>query len=123
MGAKQTAPLVKKHHENEVTLREQNLPLICCQPVKMLIYFEEVFRSLHEFNVGSVDQIAAKLLAFNVGGLKKSLPTQPESNHTCASLTLSELFSKFDGRQLCSPLTYKPYINCIKRSKPLLNTC
>ena len=29
-------------------------------------------------------------------------------------------FSKFDGRQLCSPLTYRPHISIIKRSKPVI---
>ena len=32
---------------------------------------------LNAVNMGSLDQRAAKLLAVNVGGLKKSLPTGP----------------------------------------------
>ena len=63
--------LVNKHYKNEVTLREQNLLLKCCKPLEMLIYFEEGFRSFHTFNIGSIGQRAAKLLAVKVGGLKK----------------------------------------------------
>ena len=63
--------VVNKHYENEVTLREQNLPLKYCQRLKKLTYFEERFRSFHTFNIGSVGQTAAKLLAVKVGGLKK----------------------------------------------------
>ena len=32
--------------------------------------------------------------------------------------TRLESFSKFDRWQLCSPLTYRPYIYSIERSKP-----
>ena len=98
MRAKQTAPLVNKHCENEVSLTEQNLPLKCCPPLEMLIYFEK--RIFHTFNIGSVDQKSAKLLAVKVGGLKKVChPTRVEQ-HLCApclTLTESESFSKFDG--------------------------
>ena len=71
MRAKQTASLVNKYYENEVTLREQNLPLKYCQPLEKLIYFEEGFRSFHASNIGSAGQRAAKLLAIKFGGLKK----------------------------------------------------
>ena len=36
LRAKQTAPLVNKHFQNEVTLTGQNLPLKCCQPLEIL---------------------------------------------------------------------------------------
>ena len=39
--------LVDKSYEDEDTLREQNLPLKCCQPFEELIHFEEGFRSFH----------------------------------------------------------------------------
>ena len=54
-------------------MREQNLPLICCQLLEMLIYFEKVFKYLHTLNIGSIGQRAAKLLAVNVGDLKKKV--------------------------------------------------
>ena len=34
--AKQTASLVNKHYQNEVTLTGQNPPLKCCQPLEIL---------------------------------------------------------------------------------------
>ena len=33
-----------KPYENELTMREQNLPLECCQPLEMLISMHEVMR-------------------------------------------------------------------------------
>ena len=39
LRAKQTARLVNKHYQNEVTLTGQNLPLKYCQPVEMLTHF------------------------------------------------------------------------------------
>ena len=67
-------PLVNRHFENEVTLRELNKPTLkCFQSLKMLIYFEEGFRSFHTFNVGSVGQRVAKLQAVKIGGLKKKV--------------------------------------------------
>ena len=76
-------------------MREQNLPLIYCKPLEMVIYFEEGFRSVHKINIGSVGQMAAKLPAFKLGGLEKVChPAQVEPQTT---LTGSESFSKFDG--------------------------
>ena len=51
-------------------------------PPETLIHFEEGFRSFHTSNIGSVGQMAAKLLAVKVGGLKKSLPTGPGPTQT-----------------------------------------
>ena len=39
LRAKQTAPLVDKHYQNEATLTGQNPPLKCCQPLKILTHF------------------------------------------------------------------------------------
>ena len=39
LRAKQTAHLVNKHYQNEVTLTGQNLSLKCCQPVEILTHF------------------------------------------------------------------------------------
>ena len=39
--------------------------------LKILIYFKEGFRSFHPFDIGSVGQRAARLLAVKIGGLKK----------------------------------------------------
>ena len=37
-----------------------------------------------------------------------------------SSCTGVEPFSNFDGQQLCSPLTYRPHISIIERSKPVM---
>ena len=39
LRAKQTAHLVNKHYQNEVTLTGQNPPLQCCQPLEILTHF------------------------------------------------------------------------------------
>ena len=36
LRAKQTAPLVNKHYQNDVTLTGYNPPLKCCQPLEIL---------------------------------------------------------------------------------------
>ena len=66
--------LLNKPYENEVFLREQKLPLKCCQHLKMLTYFGKGFRPFHTSNIGSVGQRITKLLAVKVRGFKKSLP-------------------------------------------------
>ena len=38
LRAKQTAPLVNKHYQNEVILTGQNPPLKCRQPLESLAY-------------------------------------------------------------------------------------
>ena len=62
---------LNKPHENEVTLREQNVSLKFCQPLELLIYFGKGFRSFQKANTGSFGQRTAKLLAVKVVGLKK----------------------------------------------------
>ena len=57
---------LNKSYENEVTLREQKLPLKCCQLTELLIYIERGFRSFHTFDIGSVDQKAANLLSIKL---------------------------------------------------------
>ena len=92
--------LLNKPYVSKVILRGQNLPLKCCQHLKMLIYFEERFRSFHTINIKSVGQRATKLSAFEVGGLKKSFPhglALVELFSPGSTLTGSESFSKFDG--------------------------
>ena len=42
-------------------MREEILPLKCCQSLKMQIFFDEGFKSVHEFNKGTVGQRAGKL--------------------------------------------------------------
>ena len=49
-----------------------------CQPFKMSTHFEEGFRSFNAFNVGSVGQRAAKLLAVKIGGPKEKSATWPQ---------------------------------------------
>ena len=39
LRGKQTAPLVNKHYQNEVTLTGQSPPLKCCQPLEILTHF------------------------------------------------------------------------------------
>ena len=75
LRANQTTPSVNKHYENNVILRDQNLPLKCFQPLNMLIYFKEEFRSFQNFNIMSIGERTGKLLAVRDGGLKKSLPS------------------------------------------------
>ena len=53
--------LLNKPYKNEVTLREKNLSLKCCQSLELLIYFEREFRSFPTDNKGSINQRAAKL--------------------------------------------------------------
>ena len=55
---------------------------------------------------------------------RKSLPTGPDPSWpVCPDLIPGEVesFSKFDGWSFCSPLTYRPQIFSIERSKPLFN--
>ena len=61
---------------------------------------------------GSIGQRAAKLLAVNVGILKKKSATLAIPAEVCASAISPGLrppgvksFSKFDGQKLCSSLT------------------
>ena len=74
----QTERLLNKPYVDGMNLREQNLPLKCCQPLKMLILFEEGFRSFHTIGIGSVGQRAAKLPAFKFGGLEKNSAARPQ---------------------------------------------
>ena len=86
-----------------------------------------MFRSLDAENFRSVGQRAAKLLAVKVGLLKKKSAALAIPAKVCAS-TIGpgsrtpgvESFSKFNGRQLCSPLTNKTQIFSIKRFIPIL---
>ena len=67
----------------------------------MVVYLSNGFRTFHTINMGSVGQRAAKLLAVNVGGLKKSLPTGPaplEAVGLGSKPGEDKSFSKFDGR-------------------------
>ena len=53
--------LLNKPYKNEVTLREKNLSLKCCQSLELLIYFEKRLRSFYTGDMRSVGQRAAKL--------------------------------------------------------------
>ena len=55
LRAKQTAHLVNKHYQNEVTLTGQNPTLKCYQPLEILTYFENTGY------MGSVGKRAVKL--------------------------------------------------------------
>ena len=76
-----------------------------------------MFRSFNAKNFGSVGQRAAKLLAVKVGLLKKKSAASAIPAEVCASVIGPgsrtpgvKSFSKFDGWQLFSPLTYRPQI-------------
>ena len=86
-----------------------------------------MFRSYNAENFDTVGQRAAKLLAVKVGLLKKKSATLAIRAEVFASRigpgskTLGvKSFSKFDGRQLSSPLTYRLQIFILKRSIPIL---
>ena len=72
--------------------------------------------------MGSVGQRASKLLAVKVGGLKKksAIWPLPLSNQSAQVRLRIKSFSKFDRQHFCSPLTYRPNIYSIKRSKRFL---
>ena len=74
-------------------------------------------RSFNAENFGSVGQRGAKLLAVKIGVLKKKSAASAIPAEVCASaigpgsgMPGVKSFSKFDGRQLCNPLTYRPQI-------------
>ena len=69
----------------------------------MLIDFEEGDRSFHTFDIGSLNQRAAKLVAVKVGDLKRKSAASAITAKVCASwfslgssLPRVESFSKFD---------------------------
>ena len=67
----------------------------------------------HTYNIRCVGQRAAKILPVKVGGKKKVCRSASASLAPVGpglTPTSFELFSKFNARQLSSPLTYKPYI-------------
>ena len=84
-----------------------------------------MFRCFNIQNSESVGQRVAKLLAVKFGLLEKKSAASAIPAEVCASaISLGsrtpgvKSFSKFDGWQLCSPLTYRPQIFSIERSKP-----
>ena len=52
---------LKKPYVNGVTLREQNSPLKCCQPVQLITYSERGLTYFNTGNMRSVGQMASKL--------------------------------------------------------------
>ena len=73
----------------------------------------------------SEGQLALKLLAFKNEVLKKKSATWAITAKVCASMIGLgsrqpgvKSFSKFDGQQLCSPLTYRLQILSIKDQLP-----
>ena len=77
--------------------QKQKLPLKCCQCLKILTYFEERFRLFNIFNVGSVAQRAAKLLAVKFGGLNKKLNHTSTARVVRRRLSLNHTQSLTDG--------------------------
>ena len=76
-------------------------------------------------NLRSLGQRATKLLTFKAWGLKKvccSAPALLKPVGPGSTLPWFESFSKFEGRQICSHLTYRSYIHTMERSKLLLCT-
>ena len=66
LRAKQTAHLVNKHYQNEVTLTGKNEPLESCQPLEILAPRKMGLDLFYDKNMGSVGQRAAKLLAIKL---------------------------------------------------------
>ena len=58
--------LLNKPYENEVTLREQKIPLKYCQTLNFQYTFQKSSRSFIAVNIKSVGQRDAKLLAVKV---------------------------------------------------------
>ena len=58
--------LLNKLYENEVALREQRIPLKCCQPLDFWYAFFKRFRFFIAVSMKSVGQLALKLLAVKV---------------------------------------------------------
>ena len=116
--------LLKKPYANGVTLREQNQPLKCCQPLESCYILKRgLYLSIHviqDLQVKGLQSYQLSKLEFS----RKSLPLRPfHPNYMQARSAQvrgrlgSNHFSKFNGWQLCSPLTYRPQIFSIKRSK------
>ena len=92
------------------------------------IHCKKKSRSFNAKNFGSVGQRAAKLLAVKVGVLKKKSAASAIPPKVCASAFGPdsstpgvESFSKFDSRQIWSPLTYRLKIFSMERSKHPFN--
>ena len=76
------------------------------------MYLGKGNRSFHARYICTVSQRAFKLLNVKVRGLKKTChPVLALVEPLGQSLTPtgSKSFSKFDGWQFCSPLTYRPF--------------
>ena len=85
-----------------------------------MLHFKKGFRSFNTENLVSVCQRASKLPAVKVGGHNnKSPPALAPLKSVGLGSNPGEVesFSKFDGRSFCSPLTYRPQIFSIERSK------
>ena len=83
------------------------------------IHFKSV---LYNYWKASVNQKIASRHAIyllrGVVGVLLSVQVELVSLDLC--LPGVEPFIKFDGQQLCSPLTYRPYTSSIERSKPII---
>ena len=75
-------------------------------------------RSFQTVNLGSVGQTAAKLLAFKLGGLKKSLPLRHLLQAHVVRVRVVQ--GPNHSQSLTDILTYRPSITFMERSKPLL---
>ena len=101
--------MVTKHHKNAARLLNRD-----CDNRRGLDLSKEVLWV-------SVCQRAAELPAVKVGGQKKFLPSGPVRTCFACAGPFGRLFletSNFESWQLCSPLTYRPHITCMERSKP-----
>ena len=75
LRAKQTAHLVNKHYQNEVTLTGQNLPLKCCKPVEILTHFTT-----------GLDFPMLEIWSLSVKGLQSCHPSNFENGSTPVQL-------------------------------------
>ena len=69
--------LLNRPYEKEVTSNEHNWSSKRSWAVELVVYLSNGFRTFHTINMKSVAQRAAKLLAVNVGGLKKKSAIRP----------------------------------------------
>ena len=96
--------------------------------LKILYYQNQMLQIIFFFakDLRSVGQRAAKLPSVKLLEWFDPGTTRIRADHGCTRFgcngRIGRLFletSNFESWQLCSPLTYRPHITCMERSKPL----
>ena len=110
-----------KVYENEVILRRQNISLKCCKLLELLTHFRKGVRSPKYILYRVCRAKGSKVTRYQSWRSQKKIcrpdPNLLEPVSPGSTLTWSRLFSKFDGQQLFSTLTYRPHINYYLISK------